>query len=105
MRQRMEETKEQLFTRLDELGYEKAGEQRNRGILAGNPLWVHEWLQDRGIRRLDEAQALHRRAVYAAERSAASAERAARFAMFTALIALVVVLIIVTLSPAWMARF
>jgi hypothetical protein len=56
------------------------------------------------LRRLEEAQALHRRAVYAAERSAASAERAARFSMLTALIALAVVLIVVTLSPAWMAR-
>lgn len=104
MRQTMEETKEQLFARLDGLGFEKVSELRNRGMLAGNPVWAHEWLQDRGIRRLEEAQALHRRAVYAAERSAAAAERAARFAMFTALIALVVVLIVITASPAWMAR-
>ena len=101
----MEETREQLFARLDGLGFEKANELRNRGMLTGNPAWAHEWLQDRGIRRLEDAQALHRRAVYAAERSAAAAERAARFALFTALIALVVVLIVVTASPAWMARF
>ena len=101
----MEETKEQLFTRLDGLGFEKVSELRNRGMLTGNPVWAHEWLQDRGIRRLEDAQALHRRAVYAAERSAAAAERAARFAMFTALIALVVVLIVITASPAWMTRF
>ena len=100
----MEETKEQLFARLDGLGFEKVGELRNRGMLTGNPVWAHEWLQDRGVRRLEQAEALHRRAVYAAERSAAAAERAARFSMFTALIALVVVLIIVTLSPAWMTR-
>ena len=84
----MEETKEQLFARLETLGFEKVNEMRNRGVLAGNPIWAHEWLQDRGIRRLEEAQALHRRAVYAAERSASSAERAARFAMMTSLIAL-----------------
>src|SRR5262245_40605151 len=101
----MEETKEQLFARLDGLGFEKVNEQRNRGVLTGNPVWAHEWLQDRSVRRLEETQAMHRRAVYAAERSAASAERAARFSMLTALIALVVVLIIVTLSPAWMTRF
>jgi hypothetical protein len=101
----MEETKEQLFARLEAMGYEKVNEQRQRGLLAGNAIWVNEWLQNRGIARLDEAQALHRRAVYAAERSAAAAERAARFAMFTALIALAVVLMVVTASPAWMARF
>jgi len=100
----MDETKEQLFIRLDGLGFEKANELRNRGMLTGNPVWAHEWLQDRGIRRLEDAQALHRRAVFAAERSAAAAERAARFSMLTAIIALVVVLIVITLSPAWMAR-
>jgi hypothetical protein len=94
----MEETKEQLFARLEAMGYEKVNEQRQRGLLAGNAIWVNEWLQNRGIARLEEAQALHRRAVYAAE-------RAARFAMFTALIALAVVLMVVTASPAWMARF
>jgi hypothetical protein len=87
----MEETKEQLFARLETLGFEKVSELRNRGVLAGNPIWAHEWLQDRGIRRLEEAQALHRRAVYAAERSASSAERSARFAMMTSLIALATV--------------
>jgi hypothetical protein len=87
----MEETKEQLFARLETLGFEKVSEMRNRGVLAGNPIWAHEWLQDRGIRRLEEAQALHRRAVYAAERSASSAERSARFAMMTSLIALATV--------------
>jgi len=101
----MEETKEQLFARLDGLGFEKVNELRNRGMLTGNPVWAHEWLQDRGIRRLEEAQTLHRRAVYAAERSAAAAERAARFSMFAVIIALVVVLIVITSSPAWMARF
>jgi hypothetical protein len=101
----MEETKEQLFARLEAMGYEKVNEQRQRGLLAGNAIWANEWLQNRGIARLEEAQALHRRAVYAAERSAAAAERAARFAMFTALIALAVVLMVVTASPAWMARF
>lgn len=87
----MEETKEQLFARLDGLGFEKVNELRNRGMLTGNPVWAHEWLQDRGIRRLEDAQALHRRAVYAAERSAASAERSARYALITALVALAIV--------------
>jgi hypothetical protein len=91
----MEETKEQLFARLETLGFEKVSEMRNRGVLAGNPIWAHEWLQDRGIRRLEEAQALHRRAVYAAERSASSAERSARFAMMTSLIALATVAVAV----------
>lgn len=101
----MEETREQLFSRLETMGYEKANELRQRGLLTGNAIWANEWLQNRGIARLDEAQALHRRAVYAAERSAAAAEKAARFAMFTALIALLVVLVVITASPAWMARF
>lgn len=100
----MEETKEQLFARLEAMGYEKVNEQRQRGLLAGNAIWVNEWLQNRGIARLDEAQALHRRAVYAAERSAAAAEKAARYAMFTTLIALVVVLIVLIASPAWIVR-
>ena len=91
----MEETKEQLFAGLETLGFEKVSEMRNRGVLAGNPIWAHEWLQDRGIRRLEEAQALHRRAVYAAERSASSAERSARFAMMTSLIALATVAVAV----------
>ncbi len=91
----MEETKEQLFARLETLGFEKVNEMRNRGVLAGNPIWAHEWLQDRGIRRLEEAQAMHRRAVYAAERSASSAERSARFAMMTSLIALATVAVAV----------
>ena len=100
----MDETREQLFARLDALGYEKANELRQRGLLTGNAIWTNEWLQDRGIARLDEAQALHRRAVYAAERSATAAEKAARYAMFTTLIALVVVLIALIASPAWMVR-
>jgi hypothetical protein len=91
----MEETKEQLFSRLDGLGFEKVNELRNRGMLTGNPVWAHEWLQDRGIRRLEEAQALHRRAVYAAERSAASAERTARYALITTLVALATVAVAV----------
>jgi hypothetical protein len=98
----MDETKEQLFARLDGLGFEKANELRNRGMLTGNPVWAHEWLQDRGIRRLEDAQALHRRAVFAAERSAASAERAARFAMYTALIALAIAALAVL--PGWIVR-
>ena len=89
----MEETKEQLFARLETLGIEKVSEMRNRGVLTGNAIWAHEWLQERGIRRLEEAQALHRRAVYAAERSAASSEKSARFAMLASLIALAIVAI------------
>lgn len=98
----MEETKEQLFARLDAMGFEKANELRNRGMLTGNPLWAHEWLQDRGIRRLEDAQALHRRAVYAAERSAASAERSARYALVTALVALAIVAI--SVIPGYLGR-
>lgn len=98
----MEETKEQLFARLDAMGFEKASELRNRGMLTGSPVWAHEWLQDRGIRRLEDAQALHRRAVYAAERSAASAERSARYALVTALVALAIV--VVTVIPGYLGR-
>jgi len=85
------ETREQLFARLETLGFEKVSEMRNRGILDGEPTWVHEWLEDRGIKRLDEANSLQHDAVYAAERSAAGAEKSARYAMFAALVALATV--------------
>ena len=63
---------------------------RNRGILDGEPTWVDEWLEDRGIKQLDEASSLQREAV-AAERSASGAEKSARYAMFAALVALATV--------------
>jgi hypothetical protein len=47
---------------------------RNRAILDGEPTWVYERLEDRGIPRLDEANSLRREAVCAAERSAAGAQ-------------------------------
>ncbi|HXM83213.1 MAG TPA: hypothetical protein VN929_14970 [Burkholderiales bacterium] len=87
----MAETKEQLFARLEAMGFEKVSAMRNRGILDGEPSWIYEWLEDRGIKRLDEAHVLQRKAVYAAERSASSSEKAARFAMLAALIALATV--------------
>ena len=87
----MTETKEQLFARLEALGFEKVSEMRNRGILDGEPTWVYEWLEDHGTKRLDEASILQREAVHAAERSAAGAEKAARYAMFAALVALATV--------------
>lgn len=89
----MAETREQLFARLEALGFEKVGEMRNRGILDGEPAWVYEWLEERGIKRLDEANSLQREAVYAAERSAAGAEKSARYAMVAALVALATVLV------------
>ena len=85
------ETREQLFARLEALGFEKVSEMRNRGILDGEPAWVYEWLEERDIKRLDEANSLQREAVYAAERSAAGAEKSARYAMFAALVALATV--------------
>jgi len=87
------ETREQLFARLEALGFEKVSEMRNRGILDGEPAWVYEWLEERGIKRLDEANSLQREAVYAAERSAAGAENSARYAMVAALVALATVLV------------
>jgi len=89
----MGETKEELFARLESMGFEKVSEMRNRGILDGEPAWVYEWLEDRGSKRLDEANSLQREAVYAAERSAAGAEKSARYAMFAALVALATVLV------------
>jgi hypothetical protein len=88
----MAETKDQLFARLEAMGFEKVSAMRNRGILDGEPSWIYEWLEDRGIKRLDEAHVMQRKAVYAAERSAAGAEKSARYAMFAALIALATVL-------------
>ena len=38
----MTETREQLFARLEALGFEKVSEMRNRGILDGEPTWIHE---------------------------------------------------------------
>ena len=38
----MTETREQLFARLGALGFEKVSEMRSRGILEGEPTWVHE---------------------------------------------------------------
>jgi len=35
-------TKEQLFARLGALGFEKVSEMRTRGILDGEPTWIHE---------------------------------------------------------------
>ena len=87
----MGETKEELFARLESMGFEKVSEMRNRGILDGEPAWVYEWLEDRGTKQQDEANVLRREAVYAAERSAAGAEKAARYAMFAALVALATV--------------
>ena len=36
------ETREQLFARLGALGFGKVSEMRSRGILDGEPTWVHE---------------------------------------------------------------
>jgi hypothetical protein len=87
----MAETKEQLFARLEALGFEKVSAMRNRGILDGEPAWIYEWLEDRGIKRLEEVHVLQSEAVYAAERTAAGAAKAARYALFAALIALATV--------------
>jgi len=64
-----------------------------RGSLRGRALRcrLYEWLEERGIKRLDEANSLQREAVYAAERSAAGAEKSARYAMCAALAALATV--------------
>src|SRR3989441_8599944 len=52
----MTETREQLFARLEALGFEKVSEMRNRGILDGEPAWVYEWLEERGIKRAGRGQ-------------------------------------------------
>src|SRR2546426_535406 len=52
----MTETREQLFARLEALGFEKVSEMRNRGILDGEPAWDYEWLEERSIKRLDRSE-------------------------------------------------
>lgn len=85
--------KDEVFSRLNQLGFEEVQRLRNRGEDLGPDEMVREWLEIRGFQRLKEAHELHRRATEAAERSALASERAARYAMYAAIISVVAVVV------------
>lgn len=89
--------RDEIFSRLNQLGFEEVQRLRNRGDDLGPDAIVREWLEIRGFQRLEEAHELHRRATEAAERSALASERAARYAMYAATISVVAVIV----SMAW----
>lgn len=101
--------RDELFAKLDALGFEGVQLARNNGVSLGDDHLVVLWLQSKAFDRQEEAQTLQRRAVEAAERpaeaslnAAKGSHRAATWTMAAALASLAGLIILVL--DRWFAR-